>query len=119
MLSIFRHKRIDAPLHGNHTVVVMKLLEFLKQNKISKTGTIEFRLIEHADYQAWKNTEHFPGYSGRYGVRKNDLKIICDQDDDVENIALDTTGMICNADNATGFVFVTNHNERAKLVFFE
>lgn len=96
----------------------MTLGEFLKKHDISNHGLIEHRLIDHEDYDVWKDSEHFPGYSGEYQVENNNLKIVSNFDGDIQTISLDTEGVEDTLDNIGGFTYVS-HNERVKLAFSE
>lgn len=96
----------------------MTLGEFLKKHSITNNGLIEHRLIDHEDYADWKDSENFPGYSGKYDVNNNQLTIVADYDDDKENVFLDTEGVEDTLDEVTGFTYLAN-NERVKLVFGE
>lgn len=94
----------------------MTLGEFLKKYSIANVGLIEYRLVDHEDYADWKDSEHFPGYSGKYRIENNQLTIVADFDDDTETISLDTQGTEDTLDEVTGFAYLAN-NEQVKLVF--
>lgn len=95
----------------------MKLREFLAKNEIAQHGLIEYRLVDHEDYAAWKDSDHFPGYSGEYHVQSNRLKITAD-DGSVQTISLNTEGEENTQFDIGGFLFASE-NERVLLVFSE
>ena len=98
----------------------MKLSEFLKKNQIAQHGLVEYRLVDHEDYAAWKDSEHFPGYDGEYRVQKQHLKISASCDHIDQRISLDSEGEenIELHDGVGGFLF-TCKGERVLLIFSE
>jgi VCBS repeat-containing protein len=96
----------------------MKLSEFLAKNQIDRHGLVEYRLVDHADYAVWKQSEHFPGYAGEYRIQTKHLKITA-TDNTVQRISINIEGEENNElYDVSGFLFTCN-DERVLLVFSE
>ena len=97
---------------------MITLLEYLTKHKINidKNLSVEYHLINHADYEAWKNTDAFPGFTAEdVSIDLQSRLVLFTEFDDggTNNIKIP---LLHKGEDYDGFVTVINQ-ETVKLVF--